>query len=529
MTEPTSTRTGTDATPTDDESGRPKLKRNLSVIEAIGVSIALMAPSMAANINPQGTAGAVGRAVPLAFALATVGVLLIAYTFVRLSQRFSHSGSVYGFVGATLGPRAGITAGWLNAGTYVFYGAVTSLAAGRFVNALLTESGIWADSPDLMAYVFAWIALAVVWFLASRQARGGTRVLFVVEAVTVTLILVVCAIVLVKLLTHTAPDGRRFDLSVFVPAGTDASTVFLGIVFGFLSFAGFEAAATLGEEAKEPRRDIPRAILGTAIFGGVFFVVVTAIEVMAFGTGPDGVEAFIASGSLVGDIAASWLAPWLGVVVTIGAAISATACVLATTVGASRLIFALSRDGLGPRPLARVHAGHGVPNRAVGVCIGLVFLVELLAGPILGTDSLDLFVYTGTAGTLILLVAYALATLGAVRLLFFRPAGAATAAGAGVTPAAKPVATWEVVVPILALALLAYTLFRNLVPLPEGSALWGPGLAVAVVVVVLVVVLARPGAAARAGRALTESEGLQSADPTDRTVPTDRTDARRTD
>ena len=63
------------------------------------------------NINPQGAAGAVGRAVPLAFALATVGVLLIAYSFVRLCQRFHHAGSVYGFVGVTLGPRSGIVAG----------------------------------------------------------------------------------------------------------------------------------------------------------------------------------------------------------------------------------------------------------------------------------------------------------------------------------------------------------------------------------------------------------------------------------
>ncbi len=58
-------------------------RRELSVWEAIGISLALMAPSMAVNINPRGTAGAVGRAVPLAFALATVGVLLVGYMFVR--------------------------------------------------------------------------------------------------------------------------------------------------------------------------------------------------------------------------------------------------------------------------------------------------------------------------------------------------------------------------------------------------------------------------------------------------------------
>jgi amino acid transporter len=61
-------------------------------------------------------------------------------------------------------------------------------------------------------------------------------------------------------------------------------------VFGFLSFAGFEAAATLGEEAREPRRDIPRAILGTAIFGGVYYVFVTWVEVMGFGTDDAGLK-----------------------------------------------------------------------------------------------------------------------------------------------------------------------------------------------------------------------------------------------
>jgi amino acid transporter len=88
-----------------------KLKRSLSVWQAVGLSVALMAPSMAANINPQGAISA-GRAIPLAFLIAAFGVLLVSYTFVRLCQYFHHSGSVYAFVGATLGPRAGVVAGW---------------------------------------------------------------------------------------------------------------------------------------------------------------------------------------------------------------------------------------------------------------------------------------------------------------------------------------------------------------------------------------------------------------------------------
>ena len=79
------------------------LRRELSVWQAVGISVALMAPSMAANINPQGTAGLVGRATPLAFLLAAVAVLLIAYVFVRLCQYYRHAGSVYVFAGATLG------------------------------------------------------------------------------------------------------------------------------------------------------------------------------------------------------------------------------------------------------------------------------------------------------------------------------------------------------------------------------------------------------------------------------------------
>jgi len=88
-------------------AGNPngRLRRNLTVWQAVGLSVALMAPSMAANINPQFTAQTVGRAVPLAFLFAAIGVLLVGYGFVRLCQYYQHSGSVYAFVGSTLGPR----------------------------------------------------------------------------------------------------------------------------------------------------------------------------------------------------------------------------------------------------------------------------------------------------------------------------------------------------------------------------------------------------------------------------------------
>ena len=270
----------------------PGLKRSLSIWQAVGLSLALMAPSMAANINPQGAIGA-GRAVPLAFLIAAVGVLFVAYTFARLCQYYRHSGSVYAFVGATLGPRAGVVAGWGLAGTYVFYAVTTAAAAGIFGTGLLDSLGLWKNQPSWAPMLFVGVVLALALLLAALPARGGTNVLLIVEVCTVTLILIVTVVVFVKLLSHSAPGGSTFTWSVFSLApGTGVSALFLGVVFGFLSFAGFEASSTLGEEAHNPSRDIPRAILGVAVFGGIYYVVVTAAEMMGFGTSAAGIKAF---------------------------------------------------------------------------------------------------------------------------------------------------------------------------------------------------------------------------------------------
>lgn len=481
------------------------LRRELGVWGAIGLSLAVMAPSMAVNINPQGAAAHVGRAVPLAFALATVGVLLIAYTFVRLCQRFHHAGSVYGFVGATLGPRAGVVAGWALLGTYVFYGVVTATAAGIFGAASVQRLGLWTHQPSWAGFLIAAIALLGVLGLAVAPVRGGTRVLLVIEGVTVALIVVVAVVILIRLGAGTAPGGHGVDLSVFrIPAGSGVSAVFLGVVFGFLSFAGFEAAATLGEETGEPRRSIPRAIVGTAIFGGVFFVFVTAVEVMGFGADDAGVKDLLNSTSLLGDLGARYVAVWVGDLITIGAAISAFGCALACAVGASRLLLAFARDGVGPVALSRVSPGRGTPGRAALVVVAAMYVVVGIAWFGVRGAPLELFTASGTIGTLILLVAYALATIGAARLLFF--SGGRRAGG-------REVAAWEVVVPALALALIGYTLWCNVVPYPGGVAGVYPLVSAAWIVLGVVVVLAWAAAARRAGVALATSAGLDPGRP----------------
>jgi amino acid transporter len=432
------------------------LRRSLNVWQVVGLSIALMAPSMAANINPQGTATSVGRAVPLAFLIATIGVLLVAYVFVRLCQRFNHAGSVYAFVAATLGARAGTVAGWSLMGTYCFYGVVTSTASGIFGVAFLRQLGVWPEPPGWAPFLLSGLALVLVWLLTVIPVRGGTRVLLTVEAVTVALILAVSVAVLVRLLIGTAPGGLRATWSVFTVApGTDASTLFLGVVFGFLSFAGFEAAATLGEEARRPRRDIPRAILGTAIFGGCYFVFVTAVEVQGFGTDEAGITAFTQSSSLLGDLGTRYVGAWVGDLISLGAAISAFGCALACAVGGSRLLFALSRDAAGERGPGRV-SRLGTPMLAALIVVLAMYAVAAAWALGAGASAMDVFLASGTIGTLILLVVYLITTVGAIRLLFFTPP--------------LTVRRWELVIPLLALVVLGYTVYRNVVPYPTGAA-----------------------------------------------------------
>jgi amino acid transporter len=477
-------------------SGGPGLKRSLSIWAAVGLSVALMAPSMAANINPQGSSTYAGRAVPLTFLIAAVGVLLVAYSFVRLCQYFHHSGSVYAFVGATLGPRTGVVAGWGLLGTYTFYAVVTSAAAGIFGTAFLQEVGIWHNPPTWAPFVLLAVALLLALWLAIMPARRGATVLLSVEGTTVALILVVTAVVLVRLLAGNAPGGHTFTLSVFTVApGTSSSGLFLGVVFGFLSFAGFEAAATLGEEANRPTRDIPRAILGTAIFGGLYFVIVTAVEVMGFGTGPAGIKAFTASPSLLGDLGSTYVGNWVGDVITLGTTISAFGCCLACVVGAARLLYALSRDTAGPRGLGQSSSRWGTPvwaTLAIVAMAGLIVIIEtaVAAQP----AAFNSFLWSGTIGTLILLVVYVLASVGCIMLVFVRHK--------------LPVPTWQIVVPIAGLIVLGYTLYRNVIPYPTGTPKWFPVVAGAWLVAAVIAVIFAPGTTRKLGAALQAREGI---------------------
>jgi amino acid transporter len=320
-------------------------------------------------------------------------------------------------------------------------------------------------------------------------------VLLSIEGITVLLIIVVAVVVLAKVIGGDTPGNQSFTLDVFSPpSGTGIGDVFKGAVFGFLSFAGFEAASTLGEETREPRRAIPRAILGTAIFGGIYFIFVTSVEVMGFGTDAKGVTAFQSSGSLLGDLGSTYITSSIGDIITLGTAISAFGCALACAVGATRILYALSRDGLGTDVLGDVRASSGTPVRALAVIVGAAALIIAVDRIFFTDNAFDVFVWSGVIGTLILLVAYILATLGAMRMLWFR--------GRARVP------QWQMVIPIAALLVLAATLYYSVDPDAPKASRWNYYTSAIWIAVGALLVLVLPGIARRVGEQLSRHEGL---------------------
>ncbi|MEA2251577.1 MAG: hypothetical protein QOG70_1819 [Solirubrobacteraceae bacterium] len=465
------------------------LRRELRFWEAIALSIAIMAPTAAMALNGTVPAQLVGRAVPLAFIFATVGVIFVSYAFIRLTGYFSHAGSVYAFSGVTLGPRAGFFSGWALLGTYLAFTVASTAEAGLFGVAFFQSSGIWNGAEWLVIALVAGVLIALI---AYGDIRVATRSLLGLEGISVILIVVLVVVIFAKLIAGSAPHGQGLTADIFkIPAGTSLDTVATAAVFGFLSFAGFEGAASLGEETNEPRRNIPRAIGTAVLVAGGFYIVVIVAQTLGFGTDPAGVKAFGSSSAPLGDLSKSYVGGGLSDMINFGATISAFASGLGTATAGSRILFALSRDGFGSRRLGEASRRTGAPAGALAVVMVIAF-VGVVAQRAIGTSAANAFFYPGTIGVLSLLVAYIVTNVGAIRFLFL---------------AARRAPLWQIVIPLLAIAFLGYTIYKNVhgtsFPynrFPIVVAIWlAGGIAISV---------AFPGLARSIGEGLARREGL---------------------
>jgi amino acid transporter len=332
-----------------DSAHEHGLRRELRFWEAIALSIGIMAPGAAMALNGTLPASLVGRAVPLAFVFASVGIMFVSYAFIRLTGYFNHAGSVYALSGVTLGPRAGFFSGWALLGTYLAFTAASTAEVGLFGQAFFDGTGIWPNAEWL---VISLVAATLIWFVAYGDVRVATRALLSMEGLTVTLIVVVVVVIFARVLAGTAPSGQSFTLSPFtLPSGVGLGTVALAAVFGLLSFAGFEGAASLGEETDNPRRDIPRAIATAVITMGIFYTIVMLAQTLGFGVDKQGTESFAGSSSPLGNLSRSYVGPIMADAINFGVMVSAFASALGTATAGSRMLFALCRDGFLSRRL----------------------------------------------------------------------------------------------------------------------------------------------------------------------------------
>ena len=412
----------------------------------LSVSIGVMAPTLAVSITGVAAAGLLGRAASLAYVVAALGVGLVAYGFARLSAEFSSAGSVYAFVGGALGPRAGFVAGWALLGTYLIFPVVSISAIAIFGQAFLRSTGIAAHAPWLPLALVGW---ALVWLIASRDILTAARTLLLFEVVSVALILVVMAIIFGKLAFGGAPAGRGLSLDVFSPPpGTSLSTIALASVFGFLSYAGFESAASLGEESTDPRRMIPRAMAAAIAFGAVFYVVCIAVQTLGFGTDAAGVRAFAASPAPLGELAKSYVGTGMADALNLAAIISAIGAGLGCASVAARMLFALGRDRLLDERLAAVS-----PTGAPGGGLAFVMVLDLAILVVFGAAQakpFNVFFYFATIGTLSLLAMYVLTNVAAARFLAAHGARA------------------ELALPVAGIAVAGYVLYHNVWPVPDS-------------------------------------------------------------
>jgi amino acid transporter len=351
---------------------------------------------------------------------------------------------VYAFAGNTLGPRAGFLAGWALLGTYLVFPPVSLMGVAVFGRAFLAATGL-AGGADW--YPLALGGWAVIWLLAARGVRPTTRSVLVFEVVSVCLILVLMAAIFWRLAAGNSPGGQRFSGSVFMlPPAAGASALALAATSGFLAFAGFESAGSLGEESFAPTRAVPRAIMTAVAFGAVFYVACVIAQSLGFGAGAAGVSAFRHSQAPLGDLAKRYVGSPLAALLDLGALLSALGAGLGGVTVAARMLFSFGRDGIAARGLSGVSRATGVPRRALAVEM-VIGLAVLTAFRVAGTPALDVFFYLATVGTLSLLVMYMLTNVAAARHLGRR-------------------SPWRVLAPAGGVLIAGFVLYHNVWPVP---------------------------------------------------------------
>ncbi len=307
---------------------------------------------------------------PFVILLTTVGVLGIGWTLSEFAKRFSGTGTVYEFIAHSLGKRAAaFCAG-------IYHIAAIALAGPG----IAIIGGLWARSffDNHMGLDLAWW----VWALIIAALMFGANVMGVQISVKAQLVLIVLSIVpflvlAVKVISDGGPGGN--SLKSFNPGNVaEGGSVFKGLLFAILMFIGFELAAALGEESKDPQKSIPKAVVATILIVGAFYLITQ--YTLAIGDP--------AAGGDFSALADIYLNRFFAVWIDLAILLDILAVGIGFQLAAARGLFTLSRDGLLPKPLAKLNA-RSLPAMASFVILIITVITTLIALIKYGTDLID--------------------------------------------------------------------------------------------------------------------------------------------
>lgn len=412
----------------------------LTIPNAIALSAAAMAPVLAVVLNAPAAAAAAGGALPLSFLIAFIAAALVGNTVVQFARRLPSAGSFYTFNSQGLGPAAGFFTGWLFWIGYAVLAPGLFSAFGAFVHDYIAAT----FGVEIQWWIFSLAAMAVILGLSLRSIKASVNLDLALLSIEVVIFIVLAVIAI-----STAGHGNT--AAVFLPSmsPTGFTGVGLGVVFGLLSFIGFDAAATLGEETRNPKRSIPLAIIGALGAVGAFYVFVMYALTAGYRVNePKQMTAFLQDTNPFVTVAGH-VAPWLLQPVEIAAIFGIFSCFMAIHNTTVRVMFSMGRDGVLPGALGRVHERWFSPHVAAYAQTAFTVVVGLGVGVWLGPGATGAYGFTGAIGTVAIVIVYILSNIALVRY-FWRKAE-------------RRVLT-HVVIPILGVLALLYPLYSVSAP-----------------------------------------------------------------
>jgi len=345
----------------------------LGPVETLAQSVSAMAPSTSASLTIPLVFALAGNATWFVYLLATGAILLVGFCVSRFAKLSASPGSLYTYTASTLPPLFGVTAAWALLLAYLGTGA--SVAGGALYYADLFSQQLFHATPPAIPCLAAVCVAAGM--IAYRDIKLSAELMLWIEVVSVSLVVLVLLMLPFRIGFHVDMDQFRFK-------GVSFSSLGPALVLSIFSFAGFEAATTLGGEAREPLRTIPRAVIQCGVLAGVFFMMCSYAEVVGFR-----VETTRLSDStsplhmLAGKAGFSPL----GVAIDFGAMVSMFACALACITAAARVLMRMAHGGILPARLERTNPRHKTPVAAILLCAALVLV---------GTASMAAFGFTGS-------------------------------------------------------------------------------------------------------------------------------------